>query len=76
MKRILVTWKSTNGVIMGAKVQDSVVEKLQDIENDLNAEKPDDPTAKLAEFIQKENLDFFNPVDVQTSNYKIQIIEE
>lgn len=76
MKRIIISWKSKNGVIMGAKVEDEVAEQLKQIEAKLNEEKPQDPTKILSEFVEKDNLDFFNPVDVETSEYKIQIMED
>jgi hypothetical protein len=76
MKRIIISWKSKNGVIMGAKVEDDVAEQLKQIEGKLNEENPQDPTKILSEFVEKDNLDFFNPVDVETSEYKIQIMED
>jgi hypothetical protein len=76
MKRIIITWKSKNRVVMGAKVEDEIADKLKQIEDNLNEETPQDPTKILSEFIEKDNLDFFNPVDVETSEYKIQIMED
>jgi len=61
---------------MGAKVEDEIADKLKQIEDNLNEETPQDPTKILSEFIEKDNLDFFNPVDVETSEYKIQIMED
>jgi len=75
MKRIIITWNSTNGVVMGAKVDEDVAELIPEIQEKLNKELPEDPTKILAEYIQKENLDFFNPVDVATSEYKIQVMD-
>ena len=76
MKRIIIKWKSKNRDVMGAKVQDEIADKLKQIEDNLNEETPQDPTKILSEFIEKDNLDFFNPVDVETSEYKIQIMED
>ena len=76
MKRIIITWKSKNRVVMGANVEDEIADKLKQIEDNLNEETPQDPTKILSEFIEKDNLDFFNPVDVETSEYKIQIMED
>lgn len=75
MKRIIITWNSKNGVVMGAKVDDDVLESIQEIQDKLNKELPADPTKILSEYIQKDNLDFFNPVDVGTSDYKIQVMD-
>jgi len=75
MKRIIITWSSKNGVVMGAKVDDDVAELIPELEEKLNKELPPDPTKILAEYIQKDNLDFFNPVDVETNSYKIQIMD-
>lgn len=60
---------------MGAKVDEDVAELIPEIQEKLNKELPEDPTKILAEYIQKENLDFFNPVDVATSEYKIQVMD-
>jgi len=60
---------------MGAKVDDDVVELISEIQDKLNRELPADPTKVLSEHIQKDNLDFFNPVDVATSDYKIQVMD-
>ena len=60
---------------MGAKVDDDVLESIQEIQDKLNKELPADPTKILSEYIQKDNLDFFNPVDVGTSDYKIQVMD-
>jgi hypothetical protein len=75
MKRIIITWSSKNGVVMGAKVNDEMAELAPEIQERLNKELPPDPTKILAEYIEKDNLDFFNPVDVETIDYKVQVMD-
>tara|TARA_R110002020_G_scaffold245759_3_gene459426 strand:+ start:98 stop:316 length:219 start_codon:yes stop_codon:yes gene_type:complete len=70
MKRILITWKSNNGVVMGAKVEDDV--DTNTIQEELNNAKPSDPTEILTKYIEKSNLDFFNPVDISTSQFEVK----
>ena len=62
MKRILISWKSKNGIIMGAQVDDHIDVNI--IQEELNNENPADPTQILTKYITKDNLDFFNPVDI------------
>lgn len=70
MKRILISWKSKNGIIMGAQVDDDVDTNV--IQEELNKENPADPTQILTKYITKDNLDFFNPVDIETSNFEVK----
>ena len=70
MKRILISWKSKNGVIMGAQVDDDVDVNI--IQEELNNENPADPTQILTKYITKDNLDFFNPVDIETSDFSVK----
>ena len=70
MKRILISWKSKNGIIMGAQVDDDVDVNI--IEEELNNENPADPTQILTKYITKDNLDFFNPVDIETSDFSVK----
>ena len=72
MKRILISWKSKNGIIMGAQVDDDVDPNI--IQEELNKENPADPTQILTKYITKDNLDFFNPVDVETSNFEVKVM--
>jgi hypothetical protein len=60
---------------MGAKVNDEMAELAPEIQERLNKELPPDPTKILAEYIEKDNLDFFNPVDVETIDYKVQVMD-
>ncbi len=55
---------------MGAKVEDDV--DANKIQEELNNENPSDPTQILTKYIQKDNLDFFNPVDIQTSEFSVK----
>jgi len=70
MKRILISWKSKNGIIMGAQVDDDVDPNV--IQEELNKENPADPTQILTKYITKDNLDFFNPVDIETSDFEVK----
>jgi|TARA_B100001113_G_C21113602_1_gene624370 hypothetical protein len=70
MKRILISWKSKNGIIMGAQVDDDVDVNI--IQEELNNENPADPTQILTKYITKDNLDFFNPVDIETSDFSVK----
>lgn len=70
MKRILISWKSKNGIIMGAQVDDDVDVNI--IQEELNNENPADPTKILTKYITKDNLDFFNPVDIETSDFSVK----
>ena len=70
MKRILISWKSKNGIIMGAQVDDDVDVNI--IQEELNNENPADPTQILTKYITKDNLDFFNPVDIDTSDFSVK----
>jgi len=70
MKRILISWKSKNGIIMGAQVNDDVDVNI--IQEELNNENPADPTQILTKYITKDNLDFFNPVDIETSDFSVK----
>jgi len=70
MKRILINWKSKNGIIMGAQVDDDVDVNI--IQEELNNENPADPTQILTKYITKDNLDFFNPVDIETSDFSVK----
>ena len=70
MKRILISWQSKNGIIMGAQVDDDVDTNV--IQEELNKENPSDPTQILTKYITKDNLDFFNPVDIETSNFEVK----
>lgn len=72
MKRILISWKSKNGIIMGAQVDDDVDPNI--IQEELNNENPADPTQILTKYITKDNLDFFNPVDIETSNFEVKVM--
>ena len=72
MKRILISWKSKNGIIMGAQVDDYVDPNI--IQEELNNENPADPTQILTKYITKDNLDFFNPVDIETSNFEVKVM--
>tara|TARA_Y100000361_G_C10944114_1_gene230319 strand:- start:174 stop:401 length:228 start_codon:yes stop_codon:yes gene_type:complete len=73
-KKAIITWSSKNGVVMGAKLEETV--DIKAIEDRLNEELPKDPTKLLSEFMTQEDLDFFNPVDVETSNYKIKFLDD
>lgn len=70
MKRILISWKSKNGIIMGAQVDEDVDVNI--IQEELNNENPADPTQILTKYITKDNLDFFNPVDIETSDFSVK----
>jgi hypothetical protein len=70
MKRILISCKSKNGIIMGAQVDDDVDVNI--IQEELNNENPADPTQILTKYITKDNLDFFNPVDIETSDFSVK----
>ena len=70
MKRILISWKSKNGIIMGAQVDDHIDVNI--IQEELNNEHPADPTQILTKYITKDNLDFFNPVDIETSDFSVK----
>lgn len=70
MKRILISWDSSNGIVMGAKVDDDV--DTNTIQEELNNAKPSDPTEILTKYIEKSNLDFFNPVDIKTTNFTVK----
>ena len=70
MKRILISWKSKNGIIMGAQVDDDVDVNI--IQEELKKENPAEPTQKLTKYITKDNLDFFNPVDIETSDFSVK----
>tara|TARA_R100001163_G_scaffold63862_1_gene56728 strand:+ start:195 stop:413 length:219 start_codon:yes stop_codon:yes gene_type:complete len=70
MKRILISWKSKNGIIMGAQVDDHIDVNI--IQEELNNENPADPTQILTKYITKDNLDFFNPVDIETSDFSVK----
>ena len=72
MKRILISWKSKNGIIMGAQVDDDVDVNI--IQEELNNDNPADPTQILTKYITKDNLDFFNPVDIETSDFSVKEI--
>ena len=72
MKRILISWKSKNGIIMGAQVDDDVDTNV--IQEELNNENPADPTQILTKYITKDNLDFFNPVDIETSDFSVKVM--
>ena len=72
MKRLLISWKSQNGIIMGAQVEDDVDPKV--IQEELNKDNPSDPTEILTKYITKDNLDFFNPVDIETSNFEVKVM--
>ena len=70
MKRILISWKSKNGIIMGAQVDDHIDVNI--IQEELNNENPADPTQILTKYITKDNLHFFNPVDIETSDFSVK----
>ena len=70
MKRILISWKSKNGIIMGAQVDVHIDVNI--IQEELNNENPADPTQILTKYITKDNLDFFNPVDIETSDFSVK----
>jgi hypothetical protein len=70
MKRILINWESSNGIVMGAKVEDDV--DVFTIQEELNNATPSDPTEILTKYIEKSNLDFFNPVDIKTTNFTVK----
>ena len=70
MKRILISWKAKNGIIMGAQVDDHIDVNI--IQEELNNENPADPTQILTKYITKDNLDFFNPVDIETSDFSVK----
>ena len=72
MKRILISWKSKNGIIMGAQVDDDVDPNI--IQEELNNENPADTTKIFTKYITKDNLDFFNPVDIETSNFEVKVM--
>ena len=72
MKRLLISWKSKNGIIMGAQVEDDVDPKV--IQEELNKDNPSDPTDVLTKYITKDNLDFFNPVDIETSDFEVKVM--
>lgn len=72
MKRILISWKSKNGIVMGAQVEDDVDPNI--IQEELNNENPADPTQILTKYITKDNLDFFNPVDIETSDFSVKVM--
>ena len=55
---------------MGAQVEDDV--DPNKIQEELNNENPSDPTQILTKYIDKSNLDFFNPVDIQTSEFTVK----
>jgi len=55
---------------MGAKVEDDV--DTNTIQEELNKAKPSDPTEILTKYIEKSNLDFFNPVDISTSEFEVK----
>jgi len=55
---------------MGAKVEDDV--DTNTIQEELNNAKPSDPTEILTKYIEKSNLDFFNPVDISTSEFEVK----
>jgi hypothetical protein len=73
-KKVIISWNSKNGVVMGVKLEEGV--DIQAMEDELNGENPKDPTKLLSKYIEKEDLDFFNPVDVETSGYKIRRLDE
>ena len=70
MKRILLSWKSKYGIIMGAQVDYHIDVNI--IQEELNNENPADPTQILTKYITKDNLDFFNPVDIETSDFSVK----
>jgi hypothetical protein len=72
MKRILISWKSKNGIVMGAQVEDDVDPNI--IQEELNNENPSDPTQILTKYITKDKLDFFNPVDIETSDFSVKVM--
>mgnify|MGYP003307814035 CR=1 FL=1 len=43
-----------------------------EIQEELNNENPADPTQILTKYITKDNLDFFNPVDIETSDFSVK----
>jgi hypothetical protein len=55
---------------MGAQVDDDVDPNV--IQEELNKENPADPTQILTKYITKDKLDFFNPVDIETSNFEVK----
>ena len=55
---------------MGAQVDDDVDVNI--IQEELNNENPADPTQILTKYITKDNLDFFNPVDIETSDFSVK----
>jgi hypothetical protein len=57
---------------MGAQVDDDVDPNI--IQEELNNENPADPTQILTKYITKDNLDFFNPVDIETSNFEVKVM--
>ena len=57
-------------------MKNKVIIDIQAMEDELNSENPKDPTKLLSKYIEKEDLDFFNPVDVETSGYKIRRLDE
>lgn len=57
---------------MGAQVEDDVDPKV--IQEELNKDNPSDPTDILTKYITKDNLDFFNPVDITTSNFEVKVM--
>ena len=73
-KKAIITWNSQNGVVMGINLEETA--DISALEERLNTEKPKDPTKILSELIVQEDLDFFNPVDVATSNYKIRFLDD
>jgi len=72
--KVIISWNSKNGVVMGVKLEEGV--DIQAIEDELNSENPKDPTKLLSKYMDQEDLDFFNPVDVETSGYKITKLGE
>ena len=57
---------------MGAQVEDDVDPNI--IQEELNNENPSDPTQILTKYITKDKLDFFNPVDIETSDFSVKVM--
>ena len=76
MKRILITWKSNNGVVMGAKVEDDV--DTNTIQEELNNAKPSDPTEILTKYIEKsinEAIEVFKGLGAQVKEIELTNLE-
>ena len=71
--KVIISWNSKNDVVMGVKLEEGV--DIQAIEDELNSENPKDPTKLLSKYMSQEDLDFFNPVDVETSGYRIKRLD-